>query len=204
MTLKAHRPSEECSRHRHWGTGYPRIHGALTQLWRSVVHRGGAPRTLGRSEEETGGIFLCPLEAEGGQCISLPFNPVSLAQEEKGRGYKERGQPASAPYSLVPPDDETQSIGTQTFQTFAGQGLGSLVGETAQGGRYRTGIREQTIAYTWREEPGVPPLPHSPLALLQACAPWQHWNVLDRNEEEAQKTPQVAASWLSSKTATAQ
>lgn len=35
----------------------------------------------------------------------------------------------------------------------------------------------------------VPPLPHSPLALLQACAPWQHWNVLDRNEEEAQKTP---------------
>lgn len=35
----------------------------------------------------------------------------------------------------------------------------------------------------------VPPLPHSPVALLQACAPWQHWNVLDRNEEEAQKTP---------------
>lgn len=34
----------------------------------------------------------------------------------------------------------------------------------------------------------LPPLPHSPAALLQACAPWQHWNVLEKNEE-AEKTP---------------
>ncbi|KAF4012681.1 hypothetical protein G4228_003986 [Cervus hanglu yarkandensis] len=34
----------------------------------------GAPRTLGRSEEETGGVFLCPWKAEGGQCSSLPFD----------------------------------------------------------------------------------------------------------------------------------
>uniref|UniRef100_A0A452ELH2 Integrin subunit alpha 2b n=1 Tax=Capra hircus TaxID=9925 RepID=A0A452ELH2_CAPHI len=97
---------------------------------RSVSVVVGAPRTLGRSEEETGGVFLCPWKAEGGQCISLPFNLY----------------------------DETQSIGTQTFQTFkAGQGLGASV-------------------VSWRDS-------------IVACAPWQHWNVLDRNEEEAQKTP---------------
>ncbi|XP_043322784.1 integrin alpha-IIb isoform X3 [Cervus canadensis] len=90
----------------------------------------GAPRTLGRSEEETGGVFLCPWKAEGGQCSSLPFDL----------------------------NDETRSIGTQTFQTFkAGQGLGASV-------------------VSWRDS-------------IVACAPWQHWNVLDRNEEEAQKTP---------------
>ncbi|OWK14177.1 hypothetical protein Celaphus_00001230 [Cervus elaphus hippelaphus] len=90
----------------------------------------GAPRTLGRSQEETGGVFLCPWKAEGGQCSSLPFDL----------------------------NDETRSIGTQTFQTFkAGQGLGASV-------------------VSWRDS-------------IVACAPWQHWNVLDRNEEEAQKTP---------------
>lgn len=34
----------------------------------------GAPRTLGRSQEETGGVFLCPWKAEGDQCTSLPFD----------------------------------------------------------------------------------------------------------------------------------
>lgn len=34
----------------------------------------------------------------------------------------------------------------------------------------------------------VPPLSHSPVALPQACAPWQHWNVLEKTEE-AEKTP---------------
>lgn len=37
-------------------------------------------------------------------------------------------------------------------------------------------------------EPQVPPLPHSPVALPQACAPWQHWNVLEMTAE-AEKTP---------------
>lgn len=37
-------------------------------------------------------------------------------------------------------------------------------------------------------ESPVPPLPHSPMALPQACSPWQHWNVLEMTEE-AEKTP---------------
>ncbi|XP_077603843.1 integrin alpha-IIb [Crocuta crocuta] len=60
----------------------------------------GAPRTRGRNQEETGGVFLCPWRTEGGQCTSLPFNL----------------------------NDETRHIGFQTFQTFkAGQGLGASV-----------------------------------------------------------------------------
>ncbi|XP_039702645.1 integrin alpha-IIb isoform X2 [Pteropus medius] len=60
----------------------------------------GAPRTLGRSQEETGGVFLCPWRAEGGQCTSLPFDL----------------------------NDETREVGSQTFQTFkAQQGLGASV-----------------------------------------------------------------------------
>lgn len=44
----------------------------------------GAPRTLGRSQEETGGVFLCPWRAEGGQCTSLPFDlSESHARREK-------------------------------------------------------------------------------------------------------------------------
>lgn len=53
----------------------------------------GAPRTLGRSEEETGGVFLCPWKAEGGQCISLPFNLCESRTRREREGYKERGQP---------------------------------------------------------------------------------------------------------------
>ena len=57
------------------------------------------------------------------------------------------------------------------------------------GGRYGTGLREQTEGGdTWRRGTRVPPLPHYPVALLQACAPWQHWNVLEK-AEEAEKTP---------------
>lgn len=58
----------------------------------------GAPRTLGRSEEETGGVFLCPWKAEGGQCSSLPFD-LSESRTEKGRGYEESGQPG---FSILP------------------------------------------------------------------------------------------------------
>ncbi|XP_007455178.1 PREDICTED: integrin alpha-IIb [Lipotes vexillifer] len=89
----------------------------------------GAPRTLGRSQEETGGVFLCPWKAEGDQCTSLPFDL----------------------------NDETRSAGTQTFQTFkARQGLGASV-------------------VSWSD-------------IVVACAPWQHWNVLEK-AEEAEKTP---------------
>ncbi|KAM4842872.1 integrin alpha-IIb [Thomomys bottae] len=60
----------------------------------------GAPRTLGPSQEETGGVFLCPWKAEGGQCTSLAFDLR----------------------------DETQNGDSQTFQTFkARQGLGASV-----------------------------------------------------------------------------
>ncbi|XP_077020275.1 integrin alpha-IIb [Tamandua tetradactyla] len=89
----------------------------------------GAPRTLGRNLEETGGVFLCPWRAEGNQCTSLPFD------------FR----------------DETQNIGSQTFQTFkAGQGLGASV-------------------VSWSDN-------------IVACAPWQHWNALEKNDE-AEKTP---------------
>ncbi|XP_057571743.1 integrin alpha-IIb isoform X2 [Hippopotamus amphibius kiboko] len=89
----------------------------------------GAPRTLGRSQEETGGVFLCPWKAEGSQCISLTFDL----------------------------NDETRSVGTQTFQTFkARQGLGASV-------------------VSWSDN-------------VVACAPWLHWNVLEK-ADEAEKTP---------------
>ncbi|XP_048969959.1 integrin alpha-IIb isoform X3 [Canis lupus dingo] len=89
----------------------------------------GAPRTLGRSQEETGGVFLCPWRAEGGQCTSLPFDL----------------------------NDETRHIGSHTFQTFKSrQGLGASV-------------------VSWNDN-------------IVACAPWQHWNVLEKTEE-AEKTP---------------
>ncbi|XP_054565094.1 integrin alpha-IIb [Eptesicus fuscus] len=89
----------------------------------------GAPRIQGRSQEETGGVFLCPWRAEGGQCSPLPFDL----------------------------NDETRKVGSQTFQTFkARQGLGASV-------------------VSWSDN-------------IVACAPWQHWNVLEKTEE-AEKTP---------------
>uniref|UniRef100_A0A8D0UEC5 Integrin alpha-2 domain-containing protein n=1 Tax=Sus scrofa TaxID=9823 RepID=A0A8D0UEC5_PIG len=101
---------------------YKKSHGSV-----SIVV--GAPRTLGRNLEETGGVFLCPWKAKSVQCVALSFNL----------------------------DDETRNVGAQTFQTFkARQGLGASV-------------------LTWRDN-------------VVACAPWQHWNVLEKNEE-AEKTP---------------
>ncbi|XP_036739045.2 integrin alpha-IIb isoform X2 [Manis pentadactyla] len=89
----------------------------------------GAPRTLDQSQEETGGVFLCPWRAEGGQCSSLPFDL----------------------------NDEIRKIDSQTFQTFkARQGLGASV-------------------VSWNDN-------------IVACAPWQHWNALHKNEE-SEKTP---------------
>ncbi|XP_017731558.1 PREDICTED: integrin alpha-IIb isoform X2 [Rhinopithecus bieti] len=89
----------------------------------------GAPRTLGPSQEETGGVFLCPWRAEGGQCPSLLFDLR----------------------------DETRNVGSQTLQTFkARQGLGASV-------------------VSWSD-------------VIVACAPWQHWNVLEKTEE-SEKTP---------------
>ncbi|XP_054449198.1 integrin alpha-IIb [Pteronotus mesoamericanus] len=68
--------------------------------YRSVTIVVGAPRTLGRSQEETGGVFLCPWKAEGGQCSPLSFDL----------------------------NDETRKVGSQTFLTFkARQGLGASV-----------------------------------------------------------------------------
>ncbi|XP_015995238.2 integrin alpha-IIb isoform X2 [Rousettus aegyptiacus] len=88
----------------------------------------GAPRTVGRSSEETGGVFLCPWRAEGDQCNSLPFNL----------------------------SDENRTVNSQTFQTFkAQQGLGASV-------------------VSWRDN-------------IVACAPWQHWNALEKTAE-AEKT----------------
>ncbi|XP_062030824.1 integrin alpha-IIb [Lepus europaeus] len=60
----------------------------------------GAPLTLGRGQEETGGVFLCPWKAEGSQCSPLSFNL----------------------------SDEIRKTNSQLFQTFrARQGLGASV-----------------------------------------------------------------------------
>nr|XP_012642183.1 integrin alpha-IIb isoform X1 [Microcebus murinus] len=89
----------------------------------------GAPRALSPSQEETGGVFLCPWRAEGGQCTSLLFDL----------------------------SDETRNVGSQILQTFKiRQGLGASV-------------------VSWRD-------------IIVACAPWQHWNALEKTEE-AEKTP---------------
>ncbi|XP_052052304.1 integrin alpha-IIb isoform X2 [Apodemus sylvaticus] len=89
----------------------------------------GAPRALNTSQEETGGVFLCPWKADGGKCTSLLFDLR----------------------------DETRNLSFQTFQTFkTGQGLGASV-------------------VSWND-------------VIVACAPWQHWNVLEKYDE-AEKTP---------------
>uniref|UniRef100_A0A8C5L212 Integrin alpha-IIb n=1 Tax=Jaculus jaculus TaxID=51337 RepID=A0A8C5L212_JACJA len=89
----------------------------------------GAPRALSPNQEETGGVYLCPWKASGGQCTSLLFDL----------------------------SDETRDTGSQIFQTFkAGQGLGASV-------------------TSWND-------------VVVACAPWQHWNVLEKTAE-AEKTP---------------
>uniref|UniRef100_A0A8C8SXX9 Integrin alpha-IIb n=1 Tax=Peromyscus maniculatus bairdii TaxID=230844 RepID=A0A8C8SXX9_PERMB len=89
----------------------------------------GAPRALSASQEETGGVFLCPWKASGGECTSLAFELR----------------------------DETRHVGLQSLQTFrTGQGLGASV-------------------VSWND-------------VIVACAPWQHWNVLEKNDE-AEKTP---------------
>uniref|UniRef100_A0A8C4LWU0 Integrin subunit alpha 2b n=1 Tax=Equus asinus TaxID=9793 RepID=A0A8C4LWU0_EQUAS len=118
----------------------------------------GAPRTLGRSQEEMGGAFLCPWKAEGGQCTSLSFD-LSESRARKEREELEGAcQPSfSAPSLLCPPDDETRNTSSQIFQTFkAQQGLGASV-------------------VSWSD-------------YVVACAPWQHWNALEKTDE-AEKTP---------------
>lgn len=52
----------------------------------------GAPRTLGRNQEEMGGVFLCPWRAEGDQCTLLQFDlSESCTEGERGQGERERG-----------------------------------------------------------------------------------------------------------------
>lgn len=48
----------------------------------------GAPRTLGRNREETGGVFLCPWRAEGGQCSSLSFDLSESHAKRKREGLE--------------------------------------------------------------------------------------------------------------------
>lgn len=108
VTLKAHRPSEVCSRHRHCGTGYPRIHGALTQLSYAVCTSWWAPHGPWATARRRPAAFSCapgrPRAASASRC---PSTSVSLAQEEKGRGYKERGRPG---FSTLPPSCALQMM----------------------------------------------------------------------------------------------
>ncbi|XP_028340620.1 integrin alpha-IIb isoform X3 [Physeter macrocephalus] len=139
--------------------GYAGIRGSAHPAFLcSVSIVVGAPRTLGRSQEETGGVFLCPWKAEGDQCTSLPFDLSESRTRREREGLQgERTAGLQHPPFLCPPDDETRSVGTQTFQTFkARQGLGASV-------------------VSWSD-------------IIVACAPWQHWNVLEK-AEEAEKTP---------------
>lgn len=78
----------------------PRVHVAFL---RSVAIVVGAPRTLGRSQEETGGVFLCPWRADEGQCTSLPFNLSESHARREREGLGGGGQPGfSAPPFLAP------------------------------------------------------------------------------------------------------
>lgn len=98
---------------------------------------------------------------------------------------------ASAPHPfLCLPGDENRTVNSQTFQTFkAQQGLGAsvvswrdniVVGAAGRGTESSQGPIEGV-------ETQVSPFPHTPVALPQACAPWQHWNALEKNAE-AEKT----------------
>lgn len=63
----------------------------------------GAPRALSASQEETGGVFLCPWKASGGNCTSLPFDfSESLACKEKGKPGGSEWRGSRAPPFLVP------------------------------------------------------------------------------------------------------
>lgn len=55
---------------------------------RSVAIVVGAPRTRGRSQEETGGVFLCPWRTEGGQCTSLPFDLSESCSRRQREGLQ--------------------------------------------------------------------------------------------------------------------
>lgn len=159
----------------------------------------GAPRTLGHSEEETGGVFLCPWKAEGGQCISLPFDLCEsrTRREREGlQGARTAGLQHPTPF-LCPPDDETRSIGTQTFQTFkAGQGLGAsvvswrdsiVVGATGpgSGSRRRAGTRGGR-----NPSPAPSPLPSGSASGLRPLA------ALERPRSERGGGSEDARRWL--------
>lgn len=89
----------------------------------------GAPRALSASQEETGGVFLCPWKASGGECTSLAF------ELSESPAWKGKGEPGGSgwrgsrnPPFLCPPGDETRHVGLQSLQTFrTGQGLGASV-----------------------------------------------------------------------------
>lgn len=102
---------------------------AHSAFLRSVSIVVGAPRALSPSQEETGGVFLCPWKATGGNCTPLTFD---LSESPARRGRRSQvevlgGAPELLPF-LCPPGDETRQAGFQTFQTFkTGQGLGASV-----------------------------------------------------------------------------
>ncbi|XP_012582005.1 PREDICTED: integrin alpha-IIb [Condylura cristata] len=124
----------------------------------------GAPQNLGRNQEKMGGVFLCPWRAEGDQCNLLLFDL----------------------------NDETRKVGFQTFQTFkAQQGLGASVvswKDSIVVGNARRGAESRRAGGRGRARGSEScPFPIS-CGPPQACAPWQHWNVLEKNDE-AGKTP---------------
>lgn len=67
-----------------WGIRNLRdVHAAFL---RSVAIVVGAPRTLGRNQEEVGGVFTCPWRPEGGQCspLSFEFGECQAMREKEG------------------------------------------------------------------------------------------------------------------------
>lgn len=87
------------------GTGQDRktITCAQPAFLHSVSIVVGAPRALNASQEETGGVFLCPWKANDGKCNSLFFDlSESQAWKEKGEPGGNRWPGSRAPPFLVP------------------------------------------------------------------------------------------------------
>lgn len=130
----------------------------------------GAPRALSASQEETGGVFLCPWKANGGKCTSLTFDlsETPAWRGEEGQEEVDGGAPKRLPF-LCPPGDETRHVGFQTFQTFkTGQGLGASVvtwNDVIVVGTVE-GHREQVQGSDTVGEARISCPPHSPVTLL--------------------------------------
>lgn len=140
-------------------------------------------------------MFLCPWRATGSQCTSLPFN-LSESHARKEREGLEgawmaglQRPPSSCAFQMMRLEKQAPKL-SKLSRPSKDWGRRSSAGKTTLW--WAPHDRAQG-AVAGRDAFGgvasqVPPLPHSPVALPQACSPWQHWNVLEETAE-AEKTP---------------